>query len=138
MGLRYKKNVHTVVIYMKPVPFSVIFRTLTIPRKDLKVVMEDRKHKFINNYGELPQYINGADGDPWDVIVPGYVTLEYGKPYRFKKLMGVYALPNGNHKLIVDVYTDHVRDTSKIQKQVKKFQKRYEKHNKISGSVLYF
>lgn len=123
---------------MRPVPFTVLYRTLVIPRRGVHVVMEHRKNKFINNYGELPQFINRADGDPWDVIVPGYTTLEYGKPYRFKKLMGVYALPNGNHKLIVDVFTDHERDVSKIQRQVKKFQKRYEEHTKIKGSILYF
>jgi len=123
---------------MRTVTFPVVFRTLMIPRRGVQVVMEHRKNKFINNYGELPQFINGADGDPWDVIVPGYATLEYGKPYRFKKLMGVYALPNGNHKLIVDVYTDHERDVSKIQRQVRKFQKRYEEHTKLRGSVLYF
>ena len=123
---------------MRTVPFHVLYRTLVVPRRGVQVVMEHRKNKFINNYGELPQFINGADGDPWDVIVPGYATLEYGKPYRFKKLMGVYALPDGNHKLIVDVYTDHERDVSKIQRQVKKFQKRYEEHTKLKGSVLYF
>jgi inorganic pyrophosphatase len=123
---------------MRTVPFPVIYRTLLTTRRPVYVVMEHRKNKFINNYGELPQFINRADGDPWDVIVPGYPMLEYDKPYKFKKLMGVYALPNGNHKLIVDVFTDHERDINKVHRHVKKFQKKYEEHTKLKGSILYF
>jgi len=102
------------------------------------VVLEKRNKSFIKNYGEIPIFINRADGDPWDVIVPGYPKLETDKPIKLKKLLGVYTLPNGNHKLIVDVQTPHVKDYPKSYKDVLAFQKKYEKHTKLAGSVIYF
>ena len=100
--------------------------------------MEKRSTNFIKNYGEIPSYVNRADGDPWDVIVPGYPKLETDKPMKLKKLLGVYTLPNGNHQLIVDVQTSHKKDKNKFYKDVTSFQRKYEKHTKLVGSVIYF
>ena len=33
----------------------------------------------LKHYGEIPKTINKADGDPWDVAVPGYNSLPIGK-----------------------------------------------------------
>ena len=101
------------------------------------MILQKRPKKFINNYGELPNYINNADGDPWDVIVPGYPSLDIEKPLRFKKLLGVYTLPDNNHKLIIDVHTS-VKKHKTIDNDVFVFKRKYEKHNKISGSVIFF
>lgn len=120
------------------IKFGTLYKILSSPkRRVIHVVLEKRRRKFINNYGELPKYVNGADGDPWDVIVPGYPKLAVGEPLRFKELLGVYALPNDNHKLIVDVYTDMERVTP-VEKDVLKFQKKYEEHTKLKGTVIYF
>ncbi len=123
----------------KVVPFPQLYSILnTYLRNQTYVVVEKTCRKFINNYGELPQFINKVDNDPWDVIVPGYEPLNPNKRYRFKELLGVYALPNGNHKLILDVYTNNKIDLSSVDRDVKRFQKKYENHTKLKGSILYF
>ena len=38
--------------------------------------------------------------------MPGYPKLPVGEPFMVKELLGVYTLPNDNHKLTVYVYTD--------------------------------
>lgn len=120
------------------IKFQNLYKILKNPKRPpVYVVLEKRRRKFINNYGEIPKYINRADGDPWDVIVPGYPKLTVGEPFKFKKLLGVYALPNDNHKLIVDVYTDMERITP-IEKDVLKFKKMYEEHTKLKGCVIFF
>ena len=83
-------------------------------------------------------YINQADGDPWDVIVPGYTRMDVDTPIRFKKLLGVYTLPNGNHKLIIDIYTSLKKDMEKFERDIKLFKQRYEKRTKLIGSIIYF
>lgn len=126
---------------MTTVGFRPMFRKLTSVRsKPIYVVLERRNNQRkwgTANYGEMPQFINAADGDPWDVVVPGYPTLQYDEPYKFKKLLGVYVLPNGNHKLIVDVYCGTKQDRDIVKSQMKKYQSTYEKHNKISGNIFY-
>ena len=121
------------------VSFSRLFRYLNRQnRQDVYIVLEKRKNGFINNYGEIPIFINRADGDPWDVIVPGYPKLVTDKPIKLKKLIGVFTLPDGNHKLIVDVYTPYKKDYSKLYKDVSIFKKKYENLTKLTGSVIYF
>jgi inorganic pyrophosphatase len=123
----------------KVVPFPQLYSILhTFLRNDTYVTIEKTSRKFINNYGEFPQFINKADRDPWDVIVPGYKPLNHDRQYRFKELLGVYTLPNGNHKLIVDVHTPAKRDILTVHRDVKRFQKKYENHTKMKGSILYF
>lgn len=124
---------------MTVIKFSKLYRMLSSPRgRNIYVRVEKTKRKFINNYGEIPLYINEADGDPWDVIIPGYPKLQYQQPYEFKELLGVYLLPNQNHKLIIDIHTDIQKNFSSVQRDVSLFKKRYEQHTKLKGTVIYF
>ena len=66
-----------------------------------------------NNYGEISGTLNKADGDPWDVIVPGYPTLNIDVMHKIKSIEGILLLKNGNHKLIIDIYTDKIRNPFK-------------------------
>jgi len=50
------------------------------------------------NYGEIPGLINPADGDPWDIIVPGPIKPK--KSIRVSSIIGYVPLTDGNHKLI--------------------------------------
>ena len=70
------------------------------------VILQNRRKEWINNYGEIPTYINKSDDAPWDIIVPGYPKLEVKDTYRAKSLDGIIMMPNGNHKLIIDIFTD--------------------------------
>lgn len=54
------------------------------------------------NYGELPDFINRADGDPWDIVVPGYGrALPEKTPLAVASIIGWLRLENGNDKLFV-------------------------------------
>lgn len=47
---------------------------------------------------------NPADGDFWDVFVPGFQNpLPKHKLYRVSTVLGVIMLPNGNHKIVVEL-----------------------------------
>ena len=67
-------------------------------------VFEKRKNFPFRNYGEIPKTHNPADGDPWDIFAPGYHTrIPTNKKYKIKRIIGVYWLENGNHKIAVRV-----------------------------------
>lgn len=120
--------------------YNALVRILRDPGRRVYVKFEKfGRRRWINNYGEIPRYINSADGDPWDVIVPGYPMLETNKSFRLKELLGVYRLPNGNHKLIVDIYDNlFVQDKSCIRAEVENYKRKYEAHTGLRGSVVYF
>lgn len=126
----------------RPIAFTSLINKLTKRRtKPIYVVLEKRNEQKkwgTANYGEIPELINRADGDPWDVVVPGYPKLPVNEPFKFKKLLGVYYLPNGNHKLIVDVFCGKKQNRSIISKEMNKYQKTYENHNNIRGNLMYF
>jgi inorganic pyrophosphatase len=92
-----------------------------------------------NNYGEIPNTLNPADGDPWDVIVPGYPPLEIGKMYKIKKLDGIIVMPHGNHKLIVDIDIDIQRKpTKQTIDEVYLYRKLYSRICKKRGNVILY
>lgn len=104
--------------------------------------LEYRPIKYMfgtNNYGEILHTINPADGDPWDIIVPGYEKLEIDKEYIIKKLEGVIEMPNGNHKLIVDIFTNNIRFNNKhILNEIYTYRRLYNRICKKRGTVIIF
>ncbi len=101
--------------------------------------MQHFNRPFISNYGEIPSLINAADGDPWDVLIPGYPRLETSRKFRLKELLGIYKLPDGNHKLIVDIHDRLLhQDKCMIKDEIEKFKAKYEKRTKLHGSIIYF
>ena len=56
------------------------------------------KMEFNINYGNFPKLINPADGEPWDVVVPGEYKPQ--KKIKINKIIGMVPMKNGNHKLI--------------------------------------
>lgn len=82
------------------------------------------------NYGELPGLINPADGDPWDVIVPGiYEPLEEAD---ITQIIGFVPDSGGNHKLI-----GKVEGIEPDKKQVDEFVKRRKKFQEVRKSPFY-
>jgi len=94
------------------------------------------RYKFgTKNYGEVFKYINPADGDRWDVIVPGYDNLPINKKFKIISLQGVFLLENGNHKLIVDILSPYDK-SSNFWKEVKNYAKNYKQHSKLRGKLI--
>ena len=111
---------------------------LLFKKPNIKIKLEKRRKPFIKNYGEIPNYINNADGDPWDILVPGYPILKTNKSFEFKELLGVYMLPDGNHKLIIDIDASLNQNKGNVKKDVLNFKRKYEKHTGMKGSIIYF
>ena len=123
------------------------FKTFTTVWNKLKhdnilyAKLEHRPSKYLfgtNNYGEIINTLNSADGDPWDIIVPGYPPLERDIPIKIKNLEGVILMPNGNHKIIVDVHTNAQRSSKKsVQNEVYLYRKLYNRVCKRRGEVIF-
>jgi inorganic pyrophosphatase len=110
--------------------------------RPLFVKLEDRPLKYMfgtRNYGEIIGTINKADGDPWDVIVPGYTQkLPRNAELLITRIQGIIYLQNGNHKLIVDVRTN-IKKNNKLQlKEIINYRNRYEDIVKLRGTIIYF
>jgi hypothetical protein len=117
----------------------VLKRLLKNPHK-YTCIFENRptKYKFgTYNYGEIPMWYNRADGDPWDIFAPGYkYKLEHNVPYVIDKIIGVYFLENGNHKIAVRLKHLQV-DSQKYEKEIiNKYTKKYTHYTKIRGQYL--
>jgi len=58
-------------------------------------------------YGEVVGFRNRADGDRWDIFVPGLPASNNGAgallPQRIKRVHGVVLIKGGNHKLAVEL-----------------------------------
>lgn len=120
--------------------FSQMYKLLK-NNKDIYLVLENRPAKYMFgalNYGEIPGYFNKADKDPWDVVVPGYLgRLPTNTKYKITGLRGVYMLPNGNHKLMVDI-NGNKRDLNEIKKEMFFYKRKYENFTKLRGSLIFF
>tara|TARA_B100001094_G_scaffold297531_1_gene320697 strand:+ start:127 stop:534 length:408 start_codon:yes stop_codon:yes gene_type:complete len=102
--------------------------------------MDKRPVKYMfgaNNYGEVFGFINPADGDRWDVLVPGYPRLSFKKRFKIKKVEGIILYKNGNHKIVVDVETPLQRNPN-FWPEVKAYRNNYEKIVKLRGQVVPF
>ena len=59
---------------------------------------------FPHSHFEIPEYINPADGDPWDVLVFGYdQKFKPNQTFQTDQLVGVIFIRGGNHKLIFKI-----------------------------------
>jgi hypothetical protein len=102
--------------------------------------MDKRPLKYMfgaRNYGEVFGFVNPADGDRWDVLVPGYPRLSFKKRFEIKKVEGIIIFKNGNHKIIVDVKTPLKRNPN-FWPEVKAYRKNYEKIVKLRGKIIPF
>ena len=106
---------------------------------NLNCIFERRpkKYKFgIHNYGEIPGWYNKADGDPWDVFAPGYnYALPLYKKYKIQKVIGVYFLENGNHKIAVRI-NKPTCDARRELTNMKKYCRNYTNFTKIKGRLV--
>jgi len=90
------------------------------------------------NYGEIPGFINPSDRDAWDIIVPGYRQLPTNVTYIFDKLIGVFMLPNGNHKLIIDIKDNNqYKENRNIIDEMRMYQRKYQEFTKLRGRLIF-
>lgn len=106
-------------------------------RPPIGVVFEDRPPKYLFgalNYGDVvPPYINGADGDPWDVFAPGYDRrLSFERTYLVSGVMGVFHLENGNHKIAVRLREPGF-DTLRAEAEIGTYCRDYSRYTGVRG-----
>ena len=96
------------------------------------------KYKFsAHNYGEIPKWHNRADGDPWDIFAPGYKQhLQINRPYIIDKVIGVFMLENGNHKIAVRLKDFSITSNNYEKDIIKSYTKKYSKHTKVKGKYI--
>merc|ERR1719478_145570 len=88
-------------------PFRSLESMISIADKGLcEVLIQDRTDidygTALKNYGEIVGFRNRADGDRWDIVVPGLVDqLPTDSRHRLSAVLGVIMLKGGNHKLVV-------------------------------------
>lgn len=126
-----KKKYHT---------FSYVLKKLHTNRHKYSCTFENRpvKYKFTaHNYGEIPNWYNRADGDPWDVFAPGIKTnLSYNTPFKISKVIGVFILEDGNHKIAVRLKDIPIYSKSYENKIIENYTKKYMKYTKIKGLYI--
>ena len=122
--------------------FPEMYKVLTEHPQSLLVRLEKRPERYmfgVKNYGEILRHFNPADKDMWDIIVAGYKDkLPTGIPFKVSKLIGMYMLPNGNHKFVVDIERNAWAKTRDIKKEMETYKKNYEKFTKLRGSLIFF
>jgi len=124
-----------------------IEKLLKVIRKGgVKIVIEDRdgwyEYGVINN-GEIIEYINKSDNDPWDVVMPGYSRrIKPGNEYISNDIIGILYLSSGNHKIFMRIEEKRYGgyDRRKSERDVKKYCKKYiecwGEEKKISGHFV--
>ena len=108
--------------------------------KQIKLEKRPAKYMFgTNNYGEILDTLNPNDGDPWDVIVPGYPSLQTDTVYHISTFEGVIIMPNGNHKLIVNIQSNFERASFyNIRNEIYTYRRLYNKLCKKYGHIVFF
>jgi len=112
----------------------------------VKIVIEDRdgwyEYGVINN-GEIIEYINRADNDPWDVVIPGYSRrIKPGNEYISNDIIGILYLSTGNHKIFMRIkekrYGGYNRGKSErdVKKYCKNYIERWGEEKNISGHFV--
>ena len=94
------------------------------------------------NYGDIPHTLNAADGDPWDVFVPGYeARLPTKREYAIASAIGILQLANGNHKIAVRLKHAPQRyrfDAHRAQIEMRRYAERYTTHVGVNGKLVFF
>lgn len=95
------------------------------------------RYRFgVLNYGEIPGFTNPADGDPWDILAPGYSReLPHYKPYKIRGVLGVYVLENGNHKIAVRVGAAGYR-ADRCSRDIAAYCKNYSAFTNVRGIYM--
>ena len=85
----------------------------------------------IINHAELVNIINPADGDPWDLVIPGYgYSLCLHKTFEIQKIKKVLFVEGGNHKIFIRVKVPGYQEDL-AERQMNEFKRDYERLNSL-------
>jgi len=119
-------------------PFRSLESMISIADKGLSEVVIERREDMADsrdpeakalvnfkNYGEVVGFRNRADGDRWDVLVPGFEKqLAAGSRHRLSAVLGVILVKGGNHKLVVALGGDKP-DPAAVKADIEDFVEAY-------------
>lgn len=98
-------------------------------------------------YGEVVGFRNRADGDRWDVLLPGVVVdpkspaglrgVGPNEPLRIARVIGVVLIKGGNHKIAVEV-AGHEPDPDAVLSDVRDFIAAYVRSHPTSPNRVRF
>jgi len=101
-----------------------------------RVRLEHRpaRYKFgCLNYGEVrDDLFNSADGDRWDVFAAGYNRVLPAQTYTVDRVIGVFLLENGNHKIAVTL-KDLPVDATRCRREIRRYVTTYSRGMKLAG-----
>ena len=128
---------------MKTLNSSEFLNMITKKKKGYKLIIENRIKLKYNTYGiinhaEFIDYMNPHDNCLWDAIIPGYdYLISDKKTYIVKDILGYVYIPNGNHKIIVDL---GLRDFSpkKFMQDLNTYLDEYSYTNNIITKLILF
>ena len=135
--------------YVKYISASIGRKRISIPciikknRKGYKIVIEDRIKLGYNtygivNHGEFINYMNPHDNCLWDAIIPGYnYQMSGNKEFTIKNILGYVYIPNGNHKIIIDLELDNF-NTTQFMEDIRVFLSEYSRLNSIKTKLILF
>ena len=117
----------------KPINYENLLEIIKKNKKGVKIRIENREkanwydYGFKYCHGEIVNYINPADGDPWDVIFMGYdnIDFKYGEIIYSNQLVGVVEINNGNHKLLFRKPYKRGFSEKRLKRDVNKFKRNY-------------
>jgi hypothetical protein len=108
----------------------------------VKIIIEHRiknrqqTYGIINHY-EIEGYTNPADGDFWDVVIPGYSHKIRTNEFYTNNIIGVFILESGNHKIFMKInYPGY--NPQKSHRDILKYCEEYIRINNIKGKMVYF
>ena len=113
-----------------------------IYQKPVKIIIEHRVKNSQQTYGivnhyEIEGYKNPADGDFWDVVIPGYSKKIRKQSFYTNDIIGILILKDGNHKIFMRIPYDGYNHNKSL-KDISKYCKEYNKINNISGKFVYY
>ena len=108
----------------------------------VKIIIEHRiknrqqTYGIINHY-EIEGYTNPADGDFWDVVIPGYSHKIRTTEFYTNDVIGIFILESGNHKIFMKInYPGY--NSQKSHRDILKYCEEYIRINNIKGKMVYF
>jgi inorganic pyrophosphatase len=113
-----------------------IDKLLPIIDSGVEIKVERRRffdYGFPRSHFEIKDYINPADGDPWDVLVFGYDRrFEFGETFHTSNIVGIIFVQGGNHKLIFKIPDLKGFNLNKFNTDISRYMKNY----KVNGLRL--